>query len=214
MVLRIYSKRLSTTANTDEQEVFSKHWPVPVTLRAMKIETSDTIGGDLTVRGTIDGETFLYDSDPVVLEKADWIPLATGPAQPNGKVYIEVDNSHATNTPDIKVTIIVDVGVAPPDNLPWIHGVYATSSAATLFTKTFSKNAALYWIYVEATAGKFYLTVAGNRIFGDDEGFVDEPLTPAQGLAYPQGIPANVEFAGVTESSATVSAIVAVNKPR
>lgn len=212
MVLRTYSKRLSTTANTSDQELFSKQWPVPVTIKAMKFETSDTAGGDLTVHGTIDGVEFLADSDAATLESCDWIPVNAGP-RVNGKFIIYVDNSNATNTPDISVTVIVDVGVAPPDNMPWIKGDYLSSSSTEAINKVFDKDAVLAWVYFNFTAGTAKLRVGGNTIMGDDEGFIDEPKTPPQGLTYIQPIPANVEL-DLVPSSATGSYVVVVNKPR
>lgn len=212
MVLRTYSKRLSTTANTSDQEVFNKQWPVPVTIRAMKVETSDTAGGDLTVHGTIDGIEFLADSDAKTLEQPDWIPINAGP-QVNGKVIIYVDNSHASNTPDISVTLLVDVGVAPPDNMPWIKGEYLSSSSTEAINKIFDKDAVLAWLYLYFTGGTAKLRVGGNTIMGDDEGFIDEPKFPPQGVPYVQPIPANVEL-DLVPASATGYYIVAVNKPR
>jgi len=211
MVLRFYSKRLSTTANTDDQEVFSKQWPVPVNVRAMKVETSDT-NHDLELHATIDGVEFLADSDPKTLEQADWIPINAGP-RINGKLQVLVDNTHASNTPDVSVTFLVDVGVAPPDNMPWIVGDYLSSSSTEAINKVFDRDAVLAWAYLYFTGGTVKLRVGGNTIMGDDEGFIDEPKTPPQGVAYVQPIPANVEL-DLVPSSATGYYIVVVNKPR
>ena len=210
-MVRMYSDQITTAANTDNQTVFEKQWNVPVTIRAIKVETSDTEGGDLTLRGYLGGEIFLYDSDPVSLEYVDWIPVNAGPPTVRGKVKFEVDNSHATNTPDIKVILLVEVGASPPNNLPWIHAEYGTGSSADIFSKEFDKPAALQWVYLSFSAGTFVMKVGDTRVNGDDEGHIDEPLTPAQGLAYPVAIPANVAFKGTTVS-ATGRFIVVIAK--
>jgi len=210
-MLRIYGKRIVTTANTAKQSVFSKQWAVPVTIRAMRVETSDT--SDLTVRGRLDGIEWLADSLPATLEQVDWIPLNMSPRALMGKLEVEVDNSHASNTPDISVNFLVDLGANAGDNLPWIKGGYVSGSSTTQINKVFDRDAQLAWVYFDFTGGTAKLRVAGNTIMGDDEGFNDEPRTPPQGLVYPQFIPATAVF-DLALNSATGHYIVVVNKPR
>lgn len=209
---RMYSDRLVTAANTANQTVFTKQWNLPVTIKAMKIETSDTLGGDLTVRGYLGGEIFLYDSDAQCLEEADWIPVNAGPPTLRAAFKVECDNSHATNTPDIVVIILVELGVEPPNNLPWITGQYFAASSADVISKEFDKDAVWAWWYANVTGGTLVAKVGDTRANGDDEGFIDEPRTPTEGIAYPVRVPANVTLK-FTTAAATGTTIIAVQKP-
>lgn len=162
MAYKYFDGRLLTTAaNTDDQELYNSDGiQKPATLLGIAIQT-DTNKADLDIHATLNGQEVWPDCPIEAAMDSQFIPwLQNLPV--GSRLVIYIDNNHATNTHDLELMTMWQIG-ALVNKFPKVFiESFLGSTAVDQVNRTFPTDAVARWINFQQ--GPMMVRIGGQQL--------------------------------------------------
>lgn len=162
MSFKYFDGRLFTTvANTDDQEIYNSDGvQKPATLIGYAIQ-QDTNKADLDIKATYDGQTFMPDQPIEAHMDSQFVPLMHN-CPVGGRIVIQVDNNHATNTHDLELLTVWELG-GLLNRFPRVYvDGFLGSTAVAQVNRTFPNDAVVRWLNFQQ--GPMNVAIGGQQL--------------------------------------------------
>lgn len=162
MSYKYFDGRLyTTTADTDDLELYNSDGiQKPATLLGIAIQADDN-KADLDIHATYNGQEFWPDSPIEAAMDSQFIPLMHN-CPVGGRIVVYVDNNHATNTHDLELMTVWEIG-ALVNKFPRVFvDAFLGSTAVAQINRTFPTDAIVRWINM--VDGELNIRIGGQQL--------------------------------------------------